>query len=117
MNVGNHLHLKLKPLSQDSLKNFLKSVTGLIARRVTGAKRGRRFGSFWDGLAFSRVLRSSAEELYLKGYFKANRIQRAQGERAREAFLKEFRAWVKTIRKKKAYLIAPVAAGPPGAIC
>jgi len=67
-NVGNHLHLKIKIQNRESFQKFLKSVTCLIARKVTGARRGKKFGRFWQGLAFTRVLTSSLEELNLKGY-------------------------------------------------
>ena len=50
-NVGNHIHLKIKITSRESFQKFLKSVTTLIARRVTGARKGKPFGRFWQGLA------------------------------------------------------------------
>jgi len=93
-NVGNHLHLKIKIQNRESFQKFLKAVTCLIARKITGAKKGYKFGRFWQGLAFTRVLTSSLEELNLKGYIKANRIQAEKGELAREKFLRKFNAWV-----------------------
>jgi len=93
-NVGNHLHLKIKINNRDSFQKFLKSVTCLIARKITGASKTNPFGRFWQGLAFTRVLQSSLEILNLKGYIQANRIQAAQGESAREKFLLQFNHWV-----------------------
>lgn len=93
-NVGNHLHLKLKIQNRTEFQQFLRSVTTLIARKVTGARRGHKFGRFWQGLAYTRILKSALEELNLKGYFKANRIEASGGKIAREIYLKKFNAWV-----------------------
>lgn len=76
VNMGNHLHIKLKIVSRLSFQKFLISITGLIARKITGARRGKTFGKFWQGLAFTRVVKTSLEELQLRGYFEANRRQR-----------------------------------------
>lgn len=74
VNMGNHIHLKIRIQDRMSFRRFLKAITNLIARTVTGARRGRPFGRFWQGLAFTRVLRTSFEELGLRGYFAANRV-------------------------------------------
>lgn len=99
-NVGNHIHLKIKIQNRESFQKFLKSITCLIARKVTGARRGHKFGRFWQGLAFTRVLTSALEELNLKGYIQANKIEAQKGELAREKFLKQFSAWVYRERSK-----------------
>jgi hypothetical protein len=99
-NVGNHLHLKIKIQDRERFQKFLKSITCLIARKVTGACRGKKFGRFWQGLAFTRVLTSSLEELNLKGYIQANRIEAQNGESARQIFLKRFNQWVYRERPK-----------------
>ncbi len=93
-NVGNHLHLKIKIQSRKSFQNFLRAVTTLIARKITGARRGKRFGKFWAGLAFTRVLMSFKEEVILGGYFRANRIESKKGYQAREKFRREFSDYV-----------------------
>ncbi len=103
-NVGNHIHLKIKIQDRESFQKFLKAITCLIARKITGAKRGKKFGRFWQGLAFTRVLTSSLEELNLKGYIKANKIEANQGEAAREKFLKQFNSWVYRERGKEKFL-------------
>ena len=69
VNMGNHFHLKIKISSREGMGQFLKSTTTQIARKLTGARRGKPFGRFWQGLAFTRVLMSSLEELHLRGYF------------------------------------------------
>jgi REP element-mobilizing transposase RayT len=99
-NVGNHIHLKLKIQDRESFQRFLKAITCLIARQITGARRGKKFGRFWQGLAFTRVLTSAMEELHLRGYIKANRIEARRGEKARSEFLKKFNLWVRGEREK-----------------
>ncbi len=93
-NVGNHLHLKIKIQSRESFQNFLRSITALIARKITGAKRGKKFGRFWDGLAFTRVLMSFKEEAILRGYFVANRLEATKGYLAREKVRREFNDYI-----------------------
>jgi len=106
-NVGNHLHIKLKFKYRKGFQNFLRAVTSLIARKVTNAKKGNKLkatknkqNKFWQGLAFTRVLKTSYEVLQLTGYFEANRRQAAQGENAREDFLKQFNDWVQSLRNQ-----------------
>ncbi len=41
---------------RESHQNYLRTLAGLLARAVTGAKKGSRKGRFWDGLAWSRVV-------------------------------------------------------------
>ena len=55
-NSGNHLHILLKARSQKGFRKFLRTVTGLIARHVMGAKRGNSKGRFWDGLAYTKLV-------------------------------------------------------------
>ena len=74
VNMGNHLQIKVKITSRELFRRFLRTVTALIARKVTGARKGKSFGRFWDGIPFTRILKTSFEELQLRGYYKANRI-------------------------------------------
>lgn len=55
-NAGNHLHLLLKAPSKRALQRYLRTITGLIPRAVTGARKGQACGSFWDGLAYSKIV-------------------------------------------------------------
>lgn len=55
-NSGNHLHLLIKAPTRKSFQGFLKTISGLIARAVTGAKKGNSQGKFWDALAYTRVV-------------------------------------------------------------
>ena len=55
-NVGNHLHLLVQARTKSGFQRFLRTITGLIARLIMGAVKGRPSGKFWDNLAFSRVV-------------------------------------------------------------
>lgn len=99
-NVGNHLHLKIKVTSREGFKKFLKAVTTLIARHVTGARKGKPFGKrFWQGLAYTRVLSSALEELRLRGYVEANRIEAVHSKAARERWLARFNRFVQKVAR------------------
>jgi len=86
-NVGNHLHLEVRATARKEFQQFLKSITCLIARKVTGARRGVKFGKFWDYLAFTRVLKTYTELEILRRYFFANRLEAEIGPEARATFL------------------------------
>ena len=103
VNVGNHLHFKIKISSRENFQKFLKSMTTQIARYVTGARKGKPFGRFWQGLAYSRVLCSSRENLILDGYLAGNREEVTSGYSGREIFLDLFHSWIykERVRSKK----------------
>jgi REP element-mobilizing transposase RayT len=83
-NMGNHIHLIVKFKSRAMFQRFLKTVTGLIARLVTGARRGNAFGKrFFDHLAFSRIVQGTRDLRGLVGYFFKNEIEREVGGQAR----------------------------------
>ncbi len=97
VNMGNHFHLKIKCQSRKYFQTFLRSITGKIARLVTGAQKGKPFGKrFWDMLAFSRVLTSTYEVFLLNTYLNANRKERSYGYQARQRFLNDFNLWMKS---------------------
>ncbi|MBX3021428.1 MAG: transposase [Bdellovibrionales bacterium] len=98
VNMGNHLHIKARCSSRGQFQKFLKSVTGRIARKVTGARRGNKFGRFWQGLAYTRVLMSSVEEMRLHNYFCANRLEGLAGRARREEYLSEMNAYLRKQR-------------------
>ncbi|MDZ4661104.1 MAG: transposase [Pseudomonadota bacterium] len=75
-NSGNHLHLLIRGKKRVGIQKFYISTTALIARLVTGTKKGNKFGKFWDHLIFSRVLTSwSREFLDLKDYLVQNTLE------------------------------------------
>ncbi len=101
-NMGNHLHLKVRFKDRQKFQQFLKSFTALLARKITGAKRGKKFGKFWDGLAFTRVITSKFEELQLKGYFDANHLQREFGQAERDFYLSRFNQFLYRLKYTRA---------------
>lgn len=104
-NVGNHLHLIVKSSTREGFQQFLRSITALIARFITGACRGNPFGKFWDSLAFSRILESALELRYAKDYVLANRVEAIAGIKARERFLAERkRMWERIVNARRTRL-------------
>lgn len=105
VNMGNHLHLKVRFQDADMFRNFLRTFSGLLARRLTGAHRGTSFGGrFWDGLVYTRILFTRIEELGLKIYFSGNQIERDLGYRERTEYLKQ---WNRYLYKLKATRAGP----------
>ncbi|MCM2281455.1 MAG: transposase [Bdellovibrionaceae bacterium] len=90
-NVGNHLHLLVSFTERKRFQDFMRLISGLIARLVTGACRGRPFGKFWDHLAFSRVVVGHRALAYMRDYVFANQLESILGRWEREEFLKERR--------------------------
>lgn len=85
-NVGNHLHLALRFKNRASFQGFLISLSGMLARAITRARKGRPFGKFWDELAFTRVLASKIEEFFLREYIQANIVEAQHGSQMRREF-------------------------------
>jgi|GEM_PF-2601639 len=106
VNMGNHLHLKVRFKDRQRFANFLKVFTGLLARKITGSHRGTKLGHrFWDGLAFTRVLASRFEELTLSFYFTANHKERELGVSARKDYWRNINSFL--------YKLKSVRAAPP----
>jgi REP element-mobilizing transposase RayT len=100
VNMGNHIHFQVRVKSRESFQNFLRAITCLIARVVTGAKRGVKFGKFWDGLAFSRIISTLDELVRLEGYLQANTIERRHGYQARTIYLNALNKWIKKLKSQ-----------------
>ena len=85
-NVGNHLHAIVKFKRREQFQHFLRTVSALIARFVTGARKGKPFGKrFWNDLAFTRVVQGLKDLRALVTYFFKNEIEREIGHDARES--------------------------------
>jgi REP element-mobilizing transposase RayT len=83
-NVGNHIHLLIKVPSRAIWRRFLRELAGGIPIIVTGAKKGaglkRNEGSirgFWDGLAFTRIVRFGRDFKTLCNYIVKNLFEAA----------------------------------------
>ncbi|HEY3594760.1 MAG TPA: transposase [Polyangiaceae bacterium] len=86
-NVGSHLHLLVRARQRPQFQAFLRSFSGIVARVVTGARRGRPLsgGAFWNGLAWSRVITWGREYKAVRHYIYRNRIEGALGPAVRRA--------------------------------
>jgi REP element-mobilizing transposase RayT len=84
-NVGSHLHLLVRTRRRDAFHGFLRSFAGIVARQVTGARRGRPSGRFFSGLAWSRVLVWGPDYLGVRHYVFRNQIEATLGRRVRHA--------------------------------
>lgn len=106
VNMGNHLHIKAKFKDRERFQQFLKSYTALLARKITGAKKGQPFGKFWDGLVYTRVLLTKFEELGLKAYFEGNHLQRELGYAERDRYLKRWNQYLYRLKATRAVKIS-----------
>jgi REP element-mobilizing transposase RayT len=86
-NVGSHLHLLVRARQRPAFQAFLRSFSGIVARIVTGAKKGKplRDGPFWRGLAWSRVVTWGREYQTVRRYIFRNRVEATHGPDARRA--------------------------------
>ncbi len=75
-NSGNHLHVVIRGKKRTGIQKFFISTTALIARLVTGAKKGKKFGKFWDHPLYSRVVSSWKREFQdVKDYLVQNTLE------------------------------------------
>ena len=75
-NVGNHLHFVLSCGLREGFQNFLRAVTGLIARTVTDRK-------FWTQPPFTRLITGRRDYLAMLNYIEKNTIEAVFGKVAR----------------------------------
>lgn len=107
VNMGNHLHLKVRFKNISHFHNFLRTFAGLLARKLTRAHRGTAFGKFWDGLAYTRVLTSKMEEFGLKIYFGGNMLEKDFGPKSREAYLKKWNQYLYRLKATRSARLRP----------
>src|SRR5262249_40130100 len=82
-NVGTHLHLLIRVRRRTDFQRFLRSFTGLVARRITGARRGAPRGRFWGPLVWSRIVAWGRDYYGVRHYVFRNEIEAAQGPAVR----------------------------------
>lgn len=102
VNMGNHIHFQIRVSRREDFQNFLRSICALIARFVTGAKKGKAFEKFWQALAFTRIVETGIELMGLEGYLLANKIERRHGKEARDIYLRAFNNWLSRIKVRPA---------------
>ena len=76
-NVGNHLHLLVQTRRRRDFQNFLRFLTGSIAFAITGTRKGRPIGRFWEKLAYSRIVSWGREFETVTTYFIKNLFEAA----------------------------------------
>jgi len=78
-NSGNHLHFIVKIQSAKLFANFLRAVSGLIARLVLKAEKANaklKFGeAFWDARPFTRIASWGRAYDSLKSYLRLNNLE------------------------------------------
>jgi REP element-mobilizing transposase RayT len=84
-NVGSHLHMLVRVRRREAFQDFLRSFAGIVARRVTGARRGRPTGRFFSVLAWSRVVSWGRDCLGVRHYIFRNEIEASSGSGVRRA--------------------------------
>src|SRR5215471_9811140 len=85
-NVGSHLHLLLRARKREAFQAFLRAFAGMVAQKVTGARRGHPVGGgpFWSALAWSRVVSWGRDYWGVRHYIFRNRIEGPAIRRALE---------------------------------
>lgn len=78
--VGNHIHSILSCPSKEKFQNFLRAVTGLIARFVLRGKPGK----FWTQIPFTRLITGRRDYLSMFNYVAKNMIEATVGKFARK---------------------------------
>jgi REP element-mobilizing transposase RayT len=84
-NVNSHLHLVVRARRREAFQGFLRSFVGIIARRITGARRGRPCGAVFKGLAWSRLVSWGRDYIGVRHYVFRNQIEGVEGPRIRRA--------------------------------
>ncbi|MEO5668053.1 MAG: transposase [Bdellovibrionota bacterium] len=75
-NAGNHLHLLVRFTKRRGLQNFLRGASGLIARKMLGAERGRAHkDSFWSQRPFTRIVSWGKDFDSVLAYVKLNTLE------------------------------------------
>lgn len=75
-NNGNHIHLLARAYSRGALKRFLMALTGRIAQRITGARKGKPLGKkFFDYIPFSRIVSWGRDFRAVKSYVLQNELE------------------------------------------
>jgi len=73
-NGGDQLHLLVRMDSRAGFQAFLRAFAGITARHVTGARKGKPTGKFWDALTYSRVMSWGVEFEELRNSLSRNEL-------------------------------------------
>jgi REP element-mobilizing transposase RayT len=75
----NHIHMLLRSKCRLALQNFLRTFAGVTARLITGARKGRSVGTFWDYLAYSRIVQWGRDFAGVRAYVIQNELETLGG--------------------------------------
>lgn len=77
VNVGNHLHILLKSSHRRFLAKFLRSLCGILPRRLFKCEKGAPLGfEFWDSRPFTKIIAEGLRPFkIIRQYFNKNRRQ------------------------------------------
>lgn len=77
-NNGNHLHLLIQARDRKGFRGFVRGLSAMTVRHVTGCEKGRPFGKkFWDAIPFTRVIAWGRSFLVAKNYVVQNQMEAA----------------------------------------
>lgn len=75
-NNGNHLHFVVKTKEKQNLSKFLRVLSGVIARKVLDAQKGRaKKARFWTSRPYSRVITWGREFWSVLRYVERNLLE------------------------------------------
>ena len=72
---GNHIHIVVSGRSRESFQRFLRGYAGVVARVISGAKKGKVKGKVWAHLAHSRVLNWGRDYFNSIRYVEVNQLE------------------------------------------
>lgn len=99
-NMGNHLHIVASFPKREFFQDFLRTITAMIARAVTGSRRGKPFGKrFWDRMAFTRVITGARDQRGMNNYLNKNAAERDFGPLSRKT-IEQYEAATREARRK-----------------
>ncbi len=77
-NNGNHLHLLIQARDRKGFRGFVRGLSAMTVRHVTGTEKGRPFGKrFWDSIPFTRIVAWGRSFLLAKNYVVQNQMEAA----------------------------------------
>lgn len=84
-NAGDHLHMMILPRSRRAYQAFIRSISGLIARLVTGVERGPATSEyefrkdqkarFWEKRPFTRIVQWGRDHKETMAYLLRNKFE------------------------------------------
>jgi REP element-mobilizing transposase RayT len=105
-NVGNHFHFLVRAKSPEQMRRFLRLIPQRVALAITGAKKGKPYGKFFDETVFSRIVNWGYDYANVEAYLLKNAFEE-MGYSARQ--VREFYNIVRTHPVNKMLYLQDVA--------